>query len=42
MFFTHHIRYHTNLKGKINENLVVFNEQIKKRAFQFVQEEIHV
>ena len=42
MYFTHHIRYCTNLKGKKNENLVVFNEQMKKRVLQLVQEEIHV
>ena len=42
MYFTHHIRCRTNLKGKKNENLVVFNEQMKKRVFQLVQEEIHV
>lgn len=42
MYFTHHIRCRTNLKGKKNENLVIFNEQMKKRVFQLVQEEIHV
>ena len=42
MYFTHHIRCRTNLKRKKNENLVVFNEQMKKRVFQLVQEEIHV
>ena len=29
-------------KREKSENLVVFNEQMKKRVFQLVQEEIHV